>query len=166
MEANLRAPLRVRPHQHLRTAQTVVEFALVSLVLFMLTFGIIEFGRAVMTRAMVTNAVREAVRVAVLDPNNTAAIFDAAAQRSPMLYLVSGNLTIACSTWGASATPTVPAVAPVTKTCIPVSAAEPNGYQPFDRVEVCIRYDFGLMVTGIIRSGTIQMNECGRGVIQ
>ena len=166
MEAKLIAPLRVRPHQHLRAAQTVVEFALVSLVLFALVFGIIEFGRAITTRVMLTNAVREAVRVAVLAPNNTAAIFDAAAQRSPMLNLVSGNLTIACSTWGANATATALAIAPATRTCIPKSTTETNGYRPFDRVEVCIQYDFGLMVTGIIRGGTIKMNECGRGVIQ
>ncbi len=165
MESKPTAIPRAGSHQHLHAAQTVVEFALVSLVLFALIFGIIDFSRAITTRVMVTNAVREALRVGVVAPSNTTAMIDAATARSPMLG--SFTLTRTCSTWGASATPTSLAVAPVTRTCNPVSATEVNGYQSLDRLEVCITYNFDLLVTGMLRiGGTIPMSECGRGVIQ
>lgn len=46
--------------------QNLVEFALVVPMLLLLVFGIAEFGRAWMTRNILTGAAREAVRVAVV----------------------------------------------------------------------------------------------------
>lgn len=50
--------------------QNIVEFALVVPLLFLLVFGIAEYGRAWMTRNILTGAAREAVRIAVV-PNET-----------------------------------------------------------------------------------------------
>ena len=46
--------------------QNLVEFALVVPMLLLLVFGIAEFGRAWMTRNILTGAAREAVRIAVV----------------------------------------------------------------------------------------------------
>ncbi|MBP2675883.1 MAG: TadE family protein, partial [Deltaproteobacteria bacterium] len=46
--------------------QNIVEFALVVPMLLLLVFGIAEFGRAWMTRNILTGAAREAVRIAVV----------------------------------------------------------------------------------------------------
>jgi len=48
--------------------QNLVEFALVVPMLLILVFGIAEFGRAWMTRNVLTGAAREAARVAVVSP--------------------------------------------------------------------------------------------------
>ncbi len=48
--------------------QNIVEFALVVPLLFLLVLGIAEFGRAWMTRNVLTGAAREAVRVAAVSP--------------------------------------------------------------------------------------------------
>jgi Flp pilus assembly protein TadG len=49
----------------------VVEFALVAPVLFLMVFGMIEFGRMVMVQQVLTNASREGARIAVLDGTTT-----------------------------------------------------------------------------------------------
>lgn len=60
-----------------RRGAAVVEFALIAPVLFLLAFGIIEFGRMVMVQQVLTNASREGARLATLD-GTTRAEFDAA----------------------------------------------------------------------------------------
>ena len=53
----------------------VVEFAITSLLLFLLLFGIIEFSVALFDKATVTNAAREGTRTGILfrpDPRNLA----------------------------------------------------------------------------------------------
>lgn len=51
---------------HRRRGASVVEMAVVSPILVMLVFGIIEFGWAFMVRQMVTNSAREGARVAAV----------------------------------------------------------------------------------------------------
>jgi Flp pilus assembly protein TadG len=51
-----------------REGQGLVEFALVVPLLLLLLLGIAEFGRAWMTRNILTGATREAVRVAAVPP--------------------------------------------------------------------------------------------------
>ncbi len=48
-----------------------MEFAVVAPVLFLLIFGMIEFGRMVMVQQVLTNASREGARIAVLDGATT-----------------------------------------------------------------------------------------------
>ena len=45
----------------------MVEFAVIAPLLFLLVFGMIEFGRLVMVQQIITNASREGARLAVLD---------------------------------------------------------------------------------------------------
>jgi Flp pilus assembly protein TadG len=50
-----------------RHGAAIVEFAVVAPVLFLLIFGMIEYGRMVMVQQVLTNASREGARQAVLD---------------------------------------------------------------------------------------------------
>src|SRR5687767_15081283 len=50
-----------------RRGAAVVEFAMVAPLLFLLIFGLIEFGRVVMVQQVLTNGAREGARVGVLD---------------------------------------------------------------------------------------------------
>ena len=52
-----------------RRGQSLVEFALVSPLLVMLVFGIVDFGRAIYYENAITNAAREGSRVAILPDN-------------------------------------------------------------------------------------------------
>src|SRR5919199_2394089 len=82
--------------------QSMVEFALSSLVLLTMTFGIIEFGRAVYQRAALANAVREAGRYGAISANlqtNPGGMVTRAASTSPTLGLAAADLTYACDRW-------------------------------------------------------------------
>ena len=72
------------------TGQNLIEFALVVPMLLLLVFGIAEFGRAWMTRNILTGAAREAVRVAVVP----AGTIDAATTRADQI-LASAGITSA-----------------------------------------------------------------------
>jgi Flp pilus assembly protein TadG len=53
--------------QHNRRGAAIVEMALVLPIFFGVVLGIVEFGRAMMVSQMVTNAAREATRLAIID---------------------------------------------------------------------------------------------------
>ena len=59
-----------------RRGVAVVEFALVLPIFFMMVFAMIEFGRMVMVRQVLTNASREGARIGVLDGATTAEVVD------------------------------------------------------------------------------------------
>lgn len=82
-----------RPCRRNRQGAAVVEFALIAPVLFLLAFGIIEFGRMVMVQQVLTNASREGARVAVLD-GTTNTEFEAAVDT----YLDSAAVSSASAT--------------------------------------------------------------------
>jgi len=54
--------------------QSLVEFALVLPMFLLLLFGVTEFGRAWMTRNILTGASREAVRIAAVQGNTASAL--------------------------------------------------------------------------------------------
>jgi Flp pilus assembly protein TadG len=56
-----------RPCRNKRKGVAAVEFAIVAPLFFLLVFGMIEFGRAIMVQQIITNASREGARLAVLD---------------------------------------------------------------------------------------------------
>jgi Flp pilus assembly protein TadG len=56
-----------RPCRSNRKGVAAVEFAIIAPLFFLLVFGMIEFGRAIMVQQVVTNASREGARLAVLD---------------------------------------------------------------------------------------------------
>ena len=73
--------------------QSVVEFALVSLLLMTMVAGVIDLGRGVYTRTTLSNAVREAARYGATDPSDTDGMIAAANSASPGLKLaVEPNL--------------------------------------------------------------------------
>lgn len=58
---------RIRKTRKGEKGQNLVEFALVVPLLLLLVIGIAEFGRAWMTQNIMTGAVREAARIAVVE---------------------------------------------------------------------------------------------------
>ena len=125
--------------------QSVVEFALASLLLMTLLFGTIDLGRAVFDRAMLTNAVREAGRYAAVNPSDSTGIVAAAQARSPGLGLTAANFTIACATYDYSTS------AWTTEAC---SAA-----QPADRVTVSVTYTFSFTAARLVGLSRITMRD-------
>jgi TadE-like protein len=59
----------LRPHPRSQSSQALIEFALISPVLLLLLFGIIDIGRAVFYYDTVSHAAREGARSAVIAPN-------------------------------------------------------------------------------------------------
>lgn len=76
-----------------RSGVAAVEFAFVAPLLFMLVFGIIEFGRMIMVHQIITNASREGARRAIIEN----------ASSTEVTTLVSDYLT-AASVTGATVT--------------------------------------------------------------
>jgi Flp pilus assembly protein TadG len=62
-----------RPCRRNRQGAAAVEFAIVAPIFFVMIFGMIEFGRAIMVQQVLTNASREGARVAVLDSQSPTA---------------------------------------------------------------------------------------------
>ena len=186
-----RSPRRHRPRPRPFAGQSIVEFALISLVLFMMTFGILDFGRAVMTRAMLTNAIREAARYGIVGERSLATIgpgtncfsdsycdriVQAAQRRSPSLGLTAahfrnastGEIWIGCRTWETTVTSTAFWTTSNDGTlvaCIPPSAAN-VGVGVGGRLTVCAQYDLGLIAPRLLRMDTIRMRECARVPLQ
>jgi len=64
----------MRRHDESVRGQSLVEFALVLPVFLLLLIGVAEFGRAWMTRNILTGASREAVRIAAVQGNTASAL--------------------------------------------------------------------------------------------
>lgn len=77
------------PRQRRRGA-AVVEFAVVVPIFVLFVFGLIEYGRMVMVQQILTNASREAARVAVLEGSTERDVIDAA-----VTYCAASRITIA-----------------------------------------------------------------------
>jgi Flp pilus assembly protein TadG len=73
--------------------QTLVEFALILPVFILLLVGIFDFGRAIYANNTISNASREAVRLAIVDQNITN-IKAKAVQRAASLGLTAANVTV------------------------------------------------------------------------
>ena len=153
------------------------EFSLVSVVLLMLTFGIIDFGRAAFSRSMLTNALHEAVRAGIVAPRSETTIPSAASsttctstayycgtivaaaqRRSPSLGLTWANFTsapgtIGCSGWLSGSTGDL-------------LACWPKVNQSGNRLTVCVTYTFGLTAPRLLGLSTITMRECEHATLQ
>ncbi|HEY8447352.1 MAG TPA: TadE/TadG family type IV pilus assembly protein [Thermomicrobiales bacterium] len=79
-----------------RSAQAIVEFALVSLAFFLIVFGTIDFGRAIFMYSELHNAVREGARVGKVDPTDASAIRAAVQDHAKGLGLTSDSIQISC----------------------------------------------------------------------
>jgi Flp pilus assembly protein TadG len=158
--------LGLSPHDkpRARAGQSVVEFALVSLTILLIVFGIVDIGRGVFQRSMLTNATREAARYASVNSqwaNNVAAIADYAAQRSPTLALTSANVTVTCYKWNSSASP--PGWDTYTN-CVPSSGQ--SALDIGDRLQVDVTYTFKTTAGLLLPLPPIQMSESAVTTIQ
>ncbi len=77
-----------RNHRFCGHGQSLVEFALIAGLLFVVIFGLIELGRAIFIWTAISNAAREGARYGLVHPLDTAGI-DAAATHA--LGLVSAD---------------------------------------------------------------------------
>jgi len=91
---------RIRKTRKNEKGQSLVEFALVAPMLLLLLIGIAEFGRAWMAQNVLTGAVREAARIAVLRASGGGAPWNGAAAT------IRGNQILADA--GIAATVSVP----------------------------------------------------------
>jgi Flp pilus assembly protein TadG len=160
-----------------RPGQSVVEFAIVSLVLMMFIFGTVDLGRGVLQRQMLTNAVREAARYGSVVNRSTltfpstaatdctagsycASVVAAAAKRSPSLNLTatnfasSGTITMKCDVWSTTAS----TANDVTTCQLPTGKGS--------RLTICANYQFTLTAPRLIGLGAIPMRECATVTLQ
>jgi Flp pilus assembly protein TadG len=77
--------------------QTLVEFALILPIFILVLVGIFDMGRAVYAYNTISNAAREAVRLAIVDQNTTA-VTDEAIGRASGLGLTAPDITVAFKT--------------------------------------------------------------------
>ena len=98
---------RLRRQARGDSGQALVEFALVSMVLFLFIFGIIDFARAYQSWVTVQHAAREGVRYGVTgrtdcnisSPNRLACIEYAAKEATAGLSGAPGNVTVTVKSW-------------------------------------------------------------------
>jgi Flp pilus assembly protein TadG len=159
-----------RDHATTWNGQSLVEFAVVSVVLLMLSIGIVDFGRLVYQRSALTNAAREAARVGAIqmaaaasDANNanratkvaavTTAMQTAAQSRSPGL----GTIGVAadCYDWG-SAT-----AYPATPSCNTISV-QPNK----TRLRATATFRFSLIASKFLKIPDFNVTEYADVAIQ
>ncbi len=76
-------------------AQSLVEFALILPVMLLILLGIFDFGRAIYAYNTLSNAAREAVRLAIVDQNTTAITAEA---RRSALGLDPSTINVSFST--------------------------------------------------------------------
>ncbi len=84
------------PQQHPRAqrGQSVVEMALILPIFLLAILGVVDLGRAVYTEVILTSAVREGCRAAVIQSNTNATIIQAVLNAAPGITLPAGNITI------------------------------------------------------------------------
>ncbi|HEY8634214.1 MAG TPA: TadE family protein, partial [Candidatus Dormibacteraeota bacterium] len=84
----------LRPHPRSQSSQALIEFALISPVLLLLLFGIIDIGRAVFYYDTLSHAAREGARTAVIASSQLPTNADVLATVSGQL--VGGTVTEPC----------------------------------------------------------------------
>ncbi len=67
-----------RSHRPRRRGATLIEFAFVAPVFFLIVLGLVEIGRACMVTELITEAARRACRQAIIEGSSTTAIQTAA----------------------------------------------------------------------------------------
>lgn len=99
-----------------RKGVAAVEFAVVSPILFMLLLGMVEMGRALMVQQVLTNASREAARVAIVSSASASGVTTAAT-----------NYTTNARVNGATATVSPDPTAALPGTTLTVTVSVPYG---------------------------------------
>lgn len=86
--------------KHGERGQSIVEFALIFMVLILLTLGFLDLGRAVYMQSVLANAAREGARAAIINVNprpTDADIRAAVRARAIGIQLTDGDITISPS---------------------------------------------------------------------
>ncbi|MGA7670778.1 MAG: TadE/TadG family type IV pilus assembly protein [Nitrolancea sp.] len=83
-------------------AQATLEFAIVSILFFMMVFGTFDIGRGVYMYSELTNSVREGARYGQVSPSDSSGIKQHVVDKSPGLGLSTSDVTVTCSTTCAS----------------------------------------------------------------
>lgn len=87
--------MSLTPYQRgYRRAATAVEFAFCAPILFLLMFGIFEYGSAIMMNEILTDAARRACRVAIIEGSSTATIKAAATDYLTGFGVSGENVTV------------------------------------------------------------------------
>lgn len=90
--------INLTAHQFSQRGVAAVEFALIALILFMLLFGIMEFGRVLFMMNTTTEATRLGARLAVVCDQNDTAITTKMVSLAG--FLTPGNINIVYSPSG------------------------------------------------------------------
>lgn len=77
-----------------RRGAAVVEFAIIAPVLFLLVFGMIDLGRAMMVQNLITNAARDGARSAVLDGSTAEGVEAQITEYLSASTIDSANVTV------------------------------------------------------------------------
>jgi Flp pilus assembly protein TadG len=80
-----------------RRGQSAVEFALILPVLLLIVFGILDLGRAVYSQMVMSDAVREGCRVAVVQSNSNATVIQTVLNYATGVALQASHITISGS---------------------------------------------------------------------
>jgi len=87
----------MKTHSHREQGQSIVEFALIFMVLILLTLGFLDLGRAVYMQSVLANAAREGARAAIINssPRPTDADIRAAVRANAIgVQLADSDITI------------------------------------------------------------------------
>ena len=106
-----------------KKGQNIVEFALVAPLLFLLVIGIAEFGRAWMTKNILTGAAREAVRIAAVPAAGGGWNGAAATTRGNQILVSAG---------------------------IPTTVSVQDAASPYGDVIATVNYNFPVAIAGFI----------------
>jgi len=77
-----------------RRGAAVLEFAVVAPLLFMMTMGLIEFGRTMMVQQILTNASREGARIGVVGDATTGDIVNLVEEYAADAFLDGVSVTV------------------------------------------------------------------------
>lgn len=136
-------PLRRRSSR----GQGLVEFALIFPVLIILIVGVFDMGAAVFAYNSVTNAAREAARLAIVN-QDTASITARAISQTAIAETAAPNVTISFRSATPNADPTQNAVCgdPVAVGCVAVIIFQTT-YRPFTPIIAQIVFKNGVTMT-------------------
>jgi Flp pilus assembly protein TadG len=94
----LRLPRRrKRDGSPVHPGQAIVEFAFASIILLLIVFGTIDFGRAIFNGAELTNAAREGARYGKIKPADTAGIRTRTVDKAKGTGLTTANVGVSCT---------------------------------------------------------------------
>jgi Flp pilus assembly protein TadG len=129
----------------------IVEFAIVSLLLFLLLFGIIDFGILLFNKAVITNASREGARAGIVqrwDNNVSPATYDPL-DSTEIETVVNNYLSNHLITFGGLTT--------ATTTVTDSDTTGDGSFGPGDQRSVQVTYAYYFLVPGFIGGPTITL---------